>query len=146
NPPGETATIAEVDIAGSNAVCNLGPGVTWAAANVADGGILTTNGGSSGALSVAAGASAITHGSAAIATINAAGNVSLNHRPASGAAVGVLNVLSTGTADFSRNPAAVTVTTLNHSRGGVLSANPANPAHLIVTNRNLVNCGTLTAS
>ena len=146
NMPGETATLGEVDVAGSNAVCNLGPGVTWTTANVADGGTLLLNSGSSGTLSVAPGASATTQGTALIATINAGGAVSLNHRPASGAAVTTLNLFPTGVADFSQNPAAVTVTTVNHHRGGVLSANPANPGHLAVTNRNLVNCGTLTAS
>jgi hypothetical protein len=146
NMPGETATLGEVDVAGGNAVCNLGPGVTWTTANVANGGALLLNSGSSGTLSVAPGASATTQGTALIATVNAGGAVSLNHRPASGAAVATLNLFPTGVADFSQNPAAATVATLNHHRGGALSANPANPAHLTVTTRNLVNCGTLTAS
>ncbi len=46
----------------------------------------------------------------------------------------------------SQNPASVTLTTLNHYAGGTLGANPANPSHLTVTTRNLVNCGTLTAA
>jgi hypothetical protein len=146
NMPGETATLGEVDVAGSNAVCDLGPGVTWTTANVANGGALLTSSGSSGTLSVAPGASATTRGPALIATVNAGGALSLNHRPASGAAITTLNLFPTGVADFSQNPAAVTVTTLYHHRGGVISASPANPAHLTVTSRNLVNCGTLTAS
>jgi hypothetical protein len=146
NLPGETATVAEVDVAGSGAVCNLGPGVTWTNANAASGAALSTSSGSSGALSVASGATAITQGAAAVATVNAGGTVTLNHRPAAGAAVGTLNLYPTGTADFSQNPAAVTVTTLNHQKGGTLIANAANSGHLTVTNRNLVNCGTLTAA
>jgi hypothetical protein len=146
NLPGETATLAEVDVSGSGAICNLGRGVTWTTANVSIGAQLITNTGSSGSLSVGPGASALTQGASAIATINAGGTVTLSHRPASGAAVTTLNLLASGAADFSQNPAAVTVTTLNQSRGGVLSASPANPSHLTITNRNLVNCGTLTAS
>ncbi|MDB5353599.1 MAG: hypothetical protein JWN24_52 [Phycisphaerales bacterium] len=146
NLPGETASVAEVDVAGSGAVCNLGPGVTWTNANAASGAALSTASGSSGALSIASGATAITQGAAAIATVNAGGTVTLNHRPSSGAVVGTLNLYPTGTADFSQNPAAVTVTTLNHQRGGTIIANPANAGHLTVTNRNLINCGTLTAA
>ncbi|HET6251040.1 MAG TPA: hypothetical protein VFE47_25355 [Tepidisphaeraceae bacterium] len=146
NLPGETATLGEVDLAGSGAICNLGPGVTWTTANVAGGGTLTLNSGSSGALSVASGASAFVQGPAAVATVNAGGNLTLNHRPASGAGITTLNLYPTGTADFSGNPAAITVSTVNHYRGGVISANPANPSHLTVTTRNLVNCGTLTSS
>ena len=146
NLPGEAATLAELDVSGSTAVCNLGPGVTWTNANVASGATLTTNSGSTGTLSLPSGATAITQGAGAIATINAGGAAILNHRPAAGAAITTLNLYPTGVADFSQNPANVTVTTLNHQRGGVLSANAANPGHLTVTNRTLVNCGTLTAS
>ena len=146
NLPGETAAIGEIDVNGGNSICNLGPGVTWTTANVAAGGVISIHSGSSGTLSVGPGGLAIAQGTGAIATIEAGGNLSLNHRPASGAAVTTLNLYPNGVADFSQNPAAVTVTTLNHHRGGVLIANPANPGHLTVTNRNLVNCGTLTAS
>jgi hypothetical protein len=146
NLPGETSTLAEVDVAGSTAVCTLGPGVTWAAANASSGGTLTTNSGSSGTLSVSPGSNVTTQGTAAIATVNAGGSMHLNHRPASGAAITTLNLFPTGVADFSQSPAPVTVTTLNHQKGGSLSANAANPSHLTVTTRNLVNCGTLTAS
>jgi hypothetical protein len=143
---GESSTISEVDVTGSNAICTLGPGVTWTNANVAGGGTLTTNSGSSGALSVSSGSTATAQGSSAIATVNAGGTTNLNHRPASGAAITTLNLYPTGTADFSLLPSNVTVTTLNHHKGGVLSANAANPGHLTVTTRNLVNCGTMTAS
>jgi len=146
NLPGETATFGEIDAVGSTAVCNLGAGVTWTNANASAGGSLNVNSGSTGTLSVSSGSTASTFGSSSIATINAGGNVQINHRPASGAAIGTLNLYPTGTADFSQNPAVVTVTTLNHQRGGVLTANAANPSHLTVTNRTLVNCGTLTAS
>ncbi|HEX4796351.1 MAG TPA: hypothetical protein VH370_21360 [Humisphaera sp.] len=146
NLPGETATLAEVDVSGSSAVCDLGPGVTWAAANIAAGGSLLTNSGSTGALSVASGASVTTQGVGAIATVNLGGNATFTHRPASGAAITTLNLYPTGTADFSQNPSAVTVTNLNHHKGGTLTANPANPGHLTVTNRALVNCGSLTAA
>ncbi len=146
NLPGETATLAQLDVCGSTAVCNLGPGVTWTAANVASGATLTTNSGSAGTLSLSSGSTAITQGTGAIATINAGGATILNHRPSSGAAITTLNLYPTGVADFSQNPANVTVTTLNHQRGGVLTANAANPGHLTVTSRTLVNCGTLTAS
>ena len=146
NLPGEAATLSEVDVTGSTAVCDLGPGVTWTNANVAAGGTLLANSGSSGTLSVASGSTATLQGSTAVATVNAGGAVYLNHRPGAGAAVSTLNLYSTGTADFSQNPAVVTVATLNHYPGGALNANAANPAHLSVTNRNLVNCGTLRAS
>jgi len=143
--PGETATLAEADVTGSTAVCDLGAGVTWTNANVAAGGTLNVNSGSTGALSISSGSTATVQGAGAIATVNAGGPTYLNNRPASGAAVTTLNLYGTGAADFSQNPAAVTVTTLNHYKGGVLSANAANPGHLTVTTRNLVNCGTLTA-
>ena len=146
NLPGETATLSEVDVTGSTSVCNLGAGVTWTNANVSAGGTLTTASGSSGALAVSSGSTATVNGTAAVATVNAGGTVNLNHRPGAGAAVTTLNLYPTGTADFSQNPAAVTVTTLNHHKGGVIVANAANPSHLTVTTRNLVNCGTLTAS
>ncbi|HEX4123743.1 MAG TPA: hypothetical protein VHY37_03390, partial [Tepidisphaeraceae bacterium] len=123
--PGESATLAEIDVVGSAAIANLGPGVTWAKANVSTGGTLTVNSGSSGTLNVASGSTAAINGSAAVATVNAGGAVACNHRPSSGAAIGALNLYPTGTADFSQNPAAVTVTTLNHEKGGVLTANPA---------------------
>lgn len=146
NLPGESATLAEVDVVGSAAVCNLGPGVSWTTANASAGGALNLASGSSGALSVSSGSSATVQGASVIATVNAGGNVTLSNRPASGAAVTTLNLYPTGTADFSQNPANVTVTNLNHQKGGVLIANAANPAHLSITNRTLVNCGTLTAS
>lgn len=143
--PGETATLSEIDVVGSTAIANLGAGVTWSAANVSAGGTLTTNSGSSGALSVSSGSTATSQGAAAIATVNAGGSLFLNHRPASGAAVTTLNLYPTGTADFSQNPAAATVSTLNHHKGAALAANSSNPGHLTVTTRNLINCGTLTA-
>jgi hypothetical protein len=144
--PGESATLAEVDVNGSTAVCNLAAGVNWTNANVSSGGTLNVNSGSTGTLSISPGSTATAQGAAAIATINAGGNAFLNHRPASGAAVTTLNLYPTGTADFSQNPANVTVATLNHQKGGTLTANPANPGHLSVTTRNLINCGTLTAN
>jgi hypothetical protein len=146
NMPGETAALAEVDAIGSNAYCNLGAGVIWTSANASAGGTLTVNSGSSGALSVSSGSTATTQGSGAIATVNAGGTVNLNHRPSGMDAITTLNLYPTGSADFSQLPSPVTVTTLNHERGGVIIANAANPAHLTVTTRNLINCGTLTAS
>lgn len=146
NLPGETATLAEVDVTGSTAICNLGSGVTWINANASAGGTITLNSGSTGALSVSSGSTATTQGAGAITTVNAGGSTSLNHRPPSGAAIGTLNLLPTGTADFSQLPSPVTVTTLNHEDGGVLIANAVNPGHLSITTRNLINCGTLTAS
>ena len=146
NLPGESATLAEVDVTGSTAVCNLGPGASWNNANVSAGGTLSLNSGSSGTLSISSGSTVTTRGSAAISTIDCGGTAYLNHRPSSGAAIATLNLYPTGTADFSQVPSSVTVTTLNQQNGGVLSANPANPGHLVVTTRNLVNCGTITAS
>jgi hypothetical protein len=146
NLPGETSTISEVDASGSNAVVDLGSGVTWTTATVADGATLTTASGSSGSLSIGSGATANTFGTGAIATINAGGAASLNHRPASGAAVTTLNLYPTGSADFSQNPLPVTVTTLNHYGGGALSVNPANPGQLTIGSYKLVNAGTLTAA
>ena len=146
NLPGETAALAEVDVTGSTAVCKLGPGVTWTNANASDGGTLATNSGSSGALSISSGSTVTTAGAGAIATVNVGGAASLNHRPASGAAIVTLNLFPTGTADFSQLPSAVSVTTLNHQKGGGLVANAANPGHLVIATRNLVNCGTLTAN
>lgn len=146
NLPGESAALAEVDVTGSTAICNLGPGVTWTNANVSAGGAINLASGSTGALSVASGSTASTAGSGAIATVNAGGTTILNHRPASGAAITTLNLYPTGTADFSQAPSPVAVGTVNQQKGGLLIANAANPGHLVVTTRNLVNCGTLTAS
>jgi len=146
NLPAETATLAEVDVAGSSAICTLGASVTWTTANVAAGGSLVTNSGSSGTLSIASGSSATTQGTSAIATINTGGVATLSHRPASSNAVTTLNLYPGGSADFSQNPASVTVGTLNHHKGATLTANAANPGHLSITTRNLVNCGTVTSS
>jgi len=146
NLPGESSTLSEVDVAGSSAICALGVGVTWTTANVAAGGSLTTNSGSTGTLSVASGATVVTQGAASIATVNVGGVATLSHRPTSGNAITTLNLYPGGTADFSQNTASVTVGTLNHNKGATLSANAANPGHLTVTTRNLVNCGTLTSS
>lgn len=146
NLPGETSTISEVDASGSSAVVDFGAGVMWTTATVAAGATLSTASGSSGALSVASGSSAITRGTAAIATINAGGSLTLNHRPGSGAAVTILNLYPTGTADFSQNPLSVTVATLNHHGGGVVSFDPANPGQLTIGTHNFVNAGSLTAA
>jgi len=146
NMAGETSTLAEVDVIGSTAVCTLGPGVSWTNGNASAGGTLTVSSGSSGTLSVSSGSTATVQGTGAVATVNAGGATYLNHRPGAGAAVTTLNLYATGVADFSQVPSTVTVGTLNHYKGGVLTANAANPGHLTVTTRNLVNCGTLTAS
>jgi hypothetical protein len=146
NLPGETANLSEVDVVGSTAFCNVGAGVTWLNANVSAGATLTLNSGSTGTLSVSSGSTVTTRGAGPIATVNASGTLYLNHRPNGSDAISTLNLYPSGSADFSQFPSSVGVTTLNHERGGVLIANPANPSHLVVATRNLINCGTLTAS
>ena len=91
-------------------------------ANVSSGGTLNANSGSTGTLSISPGSTATAQGTGAIATINSGGNAFLNHRPGAGAAVTTLNLYPTGVADFSQNPANVTVATLNHHKGGTLTA------------------------
>ena len=98
--------------------CDLGAGVTWTNADVSNGGTISLNSGSTGVLSVGPGANATTAGPSAISVVEAGGSVVLNHRVASGASVTTLDLFPTGVVDFSQNPAAVTVTTLNHHGEG----------------------------
>ena len=74
NLPGEAATLAEVDVAGSQAALNLGPAVAWTAANVSAGATLSAPGGGT-TLSVSAGSSATVNGAAAVTAVNNAGAV-----------------------------------------------------------------------
>lgn len=153
NQPGETSNVSGasnsnngVNVAGSSAILNLGPGVTWSNANVAGGGTLMTNSGSSGTVSVSSGSTVTLKGTALVATINNNGYAYISNRPAAGAGVTTLNTYGSGTSDFSQAPSNVTVTTSNQYPGGKLVAFAANPGHLSITTRNLIDCGTLTAS
>lgn len=143
NAPGETATVGIVNVTAGT--CNLGSGVTWTTVNVSNGGSITTNSGGT-TVSVASGGNATLNGATIVTTVNTSGTVVHNVRPGSGAGTTTFNVYNGGTADFSNNPAAVTVTTLNQYPTAIVKANPSNSGHLTITNRNLIECGTLTAS
>lgn len=143
NQPGETATVATVNVTGTNAVCNLGAGVTWTNANVASGGALTTNSGSSGTLSVAANSTATLYGTAKVTNINTSGTVTHNVRPAAGNGSDTVNVYSGGGIDYSGDPANVTIGTTNAYANSAIRRSPANPGHLTMTAFNMIEAGTL---
>ncbi len=140
--PGETATVTTVN--GSGGILDLGAGVTVTTVNVAGGATVNTNGGAT-TCNVAAGSTAILNGATAITNVNVAGSVSHNIRNG-GVGTTTMNIYGGGTVDFSGAPAAVTVTTINLYATGKYTANPASPSHLTVTNRNLILCGSVTAS
>lgn len=134
----ETATLTEWDLAGQG-ILNLGAGCTLTTGNQMGGtasirSAMTTLSQSAGTLT--------TSGSGAIATASIGGLAKLN----SSGTITALNLYATGTADFTGNPAARTVTTFNHYRGGVLMRLGANPAHVTLTNQNEIQGGTRTLS
>lgn len=143
NLPGETSDFSGgVNVAGG--AVTLGAGVTWATANVAAGSLIANSGGAS--LSVAQSAQATLNGAAIITTISVDGSLKHNARPSSGAGTTTLNITANGAADFSGNPSAVTVMTVNLSKGAKIIFNAANPGHLTIGTLNKILCGTLTAS
>lgn len=146
NQPGETATVLAANISGQGAVCNFGAGVTWTNANVASNAKFSARSGSSGTVSVAANSTATLSGTAAVASVNNSGTVNHQVRPAAGAASTTINNYTGGVIDFSGNPSAVTVTTLNGYANSQIQANPANPGHLTMTTFNRIEAGSLTVS
>lgn len=146
--PSETATVTTVNVASvvSVAQVNMGPGVTWTHASAASGNgggafLAALTGGTD--LTTSAGATANMAGTTAITTVNAGGVTQLNQR-SGGVDCTTLNIYPGGQADFSGNPAASTVTTLNLFAGGTLSTDPANPDHVTVTTFHKKNGGNLT--
>lgn len=138
---GQTATLSQVDVSGSGATVTLGSGVTWTTATCAAGTLYLNSSGTT--LTTSSGGTAYTFGSAAtLTTVNGGGQTYLNSR----GTISTLNIYNTGRADFSQNPTAVTVTTLNHYGGGTLVFNAATPNHVSIGTYNRVNAGTLTAS
>ena len=143
NVPGEVSTIGTLNCSGLNAVCNMGPGVTWTTANAGAGGkIMTYSGGTT--VTIGSGSTATCYGSSAITTFNNGGT--LLHNLRTGTMTTTLNNYAGATADFSGNPATVTVTTLNRYKGSTVKVSPAAPTHVTFTNRPLQGCGTETVS
>ena len=140
--PSDTATVFELDVSASAGVANLNRGAALATGNCSAGTIniygsattLTTSG--SGALNQYG-----TNGS--VTTINCGGRMTLNARPGT---IGTLTVFGAGAADFSQNPGAISVGTLNHYSGGRWVSNSATPGHVSIGAYNKIQGGTLTLS
>ncbi len=143
NVPGEVSTIGTLNCSGLNAVCNMGPGVTWTTNNVGAGAKTTTYSGGT-TVSIGSGSTATCNGSSAITTFNNGGY--LNHNLRTGTMTTTINNYSGATVDFSGNPATVTVTTINRYKGSTVKVSPAAPTHVTFTNRPLQACGTETAN
>jgi hypothetical protein len=139
--PGETSTISELDVVGSQTQVTCGSGVTLTTVNASGGGKVTTNTAMT-TLTIGAGSAVTTYGSVAVTTINNAGIVNLNNRNG-GTAATTINNYAGATVDCSGAPAALTVTTLNAYPGSTVKVNGANPGHLTVTTTSLKNVGTI---
>jgi len=127
--PGETSIITLAGVVGGT--LDYGVGVTWTTADVANGGTLNLN--SAGTtLTASSGAVVVASGTGAITTVNCGGNILLNNR-VGGTDVATLNLFGTGTANYSGNPAASTLGTLNWYSGGTIVTNASNPNHVTVT-------------
>ncbi len=138
---GEAATWSEVDLSNDpQSVLNIGAGVTLTTVNCAAG-TLTFNSAAT-TVTTSSGGNIFIYGSGAITTANVGGQIVFNER---GNAVTTLNLYNNGVADFSQNPAAITVTTLNQYGGSQFLFNAASPNHVTVTTRNNINTGSLTA-
>lgn len=138
----ETATVSQADVDGGR--LNYGFGVTWVTVNVAAQATFfsQTGGGTSAVLTTAPNATATVNGTTKIVTVNAGGTTNLNMRPGSGDIVTTINLLSTGTVDFTGNPGTGTIGTLNHNAGGTWNNSPASPNHVTATALNKINGGT----
>lgn len=145
NSPAETSTVTTINvtgnISGSGSICDCGSGVTWTTASCAAGGQL--NLASAGTtMTTSSGGIATVIGAGLVGTVNAGGQTYMNNR-VGGTDVTTLNIYDTGIADFSGNPSASTVATMNIYAGGVLVTDPANPDHVTVTTLHKKNGGRL---
>lgn len=148
NAPGEVSTVTTINVtgnlSGTGSVATCGTGVTWTTGTAASGG--TLNVASAGTtLTTSSGGTALATGTGLIGTVNAGGTTQLNNR-VGGTDVTTLNLYSTGTADFSGNPSASTIATLNLTAGGALITDAANPDHVTVTTLHKINGGRLSLS
>lgn len=119
--PGQTATLALVDVSGSGTV-NCGPGVTCPAYN---------QNGSQSSLLVSSATTTLTSiagnlatlGTGLMATMIVGGTGTLNHRAASGNSITTLTVNTNGSANFSNNPAGLLIANpIQMYRGASLTA------------------------
>lgn len=137
----EVATLSEWDISGSSSVLNLGVGCTLTSGNQTGSSFITLNTAMT-TVTQSPGGTIINNGTAAITTASIGGTITSN----STGTITTLNLYNGATGDFSGNPAARTVTTINQYPNAKLIRFAANPAHLTVTTHNLVQGGTLTLS
>jgi hypothetical protein len=133
---GDVATMLTATVAGG--ALTYGYGVTWGEVDVVGKGTFVTRSGGGTKLVVASGCSAqILEGYAAfntlIGTVNAYGSVRSDIRPASGDIFTLVNLYEDGTIDFSNNPAAGTLGTMNHYPGGTWVNSAAVPGHVVPT-------------
>ncbi len=133
--PGEVATISEWDVTG-NGTLNLGAGCTLTTGYQTQG---TVNIGSAMTTITQTGGTLNTAGTAAITTISVGGTVVSS----SSGTITTANLYGTGKLDLSQNPAARTVSTLNHYKGGQLILPAANPGAITLTTYNKLQGSTL---
>jgi hypothetical protein len=122
----ETATLTEFNVSGGGSLLNLGAGCTLTTGNISAG---TATARSAMTTLTMAGGTLTTTGSGAIATATLRGAAPTFYSNSTGT-ITTFN-LYTGVADFSGNPAARTLTTLNQW-GGSVKAFGGNPSHLTI--------------
>ncbi len=141
---GGTITVATINATGNGTTVNAGSSVVLTTLNVASGASILTNSAAT-TCTVSSGSTANLKGSGAVTTINNTGTVYHNIRNG-GTGSTTINNFPGGTVDFSGQPAAVTIGTMNIYPGSTCKRNPANPSHLTITTRALVECGLETFS
>lgn len=139
----ETATFLTTNIDGGRV--NFGFGVTWTTVNVSAQATFFSQSGGGTTLTTAPNATATVNGSAVVTTVNAGGTTYLNQRSGSNVAT-TINLYTTGTIDFTGNPATGVIGTLNHYKGGTWNNSPAVPNHCTATTWTRTNGGTIVLS
>lgn len=117
---GETSTISEFDIQGGT--FTAGAGCTLTTGKMSGGSVVTINSALTTLTQSGRNCNLTTQGTGAITTATITGQAFLNNR-ASGDSIGTLNIGPNATADFSTNPAPLTITNaVQVSSGGTFQA------------------------
>lgn len=145
NQPGETSTISQLDVVGSQTAAVTGSGVTLTTVNAANGCKLTTNSAIT-TLTTSGASQTNCNGAVKLTTINNGASLALNNRPASGNLSDTINNYSSGAIDFSGGPGNGTVAQFNLYAGSTFTVDPSNPSHITITARTLINGGVTSIS
>ena len=145
NQPGETSTISQLDVVGSQTAAVTGTGVTLTTVNAAGGCKLTTNSAIT-TLTTSGASQTVCNGAVKLTTINNGASLALLNRPASGNLSDTINNYNGGAIDFSGGPGNGTVAQFNLYAGSTFTVDPSNPSHITITARTLINGGVTTIS